>query len=257
MIRWLDFNDTWLAAEWGHPSDNLGGILAVADWLSRNGKPLAHARRADRDDQGPRDPGRDRAREFLQQGRPRSCDPGEGRLHGRGLAAAGPAARAHRQRAVAGLRRRPGAAHLSPRAEHRLAQELGRGRCDEPRGAPGAHQRNRRDGLSLGAHRAELGLLRRAVQGQAVPLPARLRLLCDGERAVQDFLSGRVPRPDRGRSGDDAASTSSKAWGAASTISRKSSSARTKPASASSTRRDRSQIRPTAITACSTWSPCR
>jgi len=36
MIRWLDFNDTWLAAEWGHPSDNLGGILAVADWLSRH-----------------------------------------------------------------------------------------------------------------------------------------------------------------------------------------------------------------------------
>src|ERR1700678_701515 len=35
MIRWLDFNDTWLAAEWGHPSDNLGGILAVADWISR------------------------------------------------------------------------------------------------------------------------------------------------------------------------------------------------------------------------------
>ncbi|HKW81010.1 MAG TPA: bifunctional 2-methylcitrate dehydratase/aconitate hydratase [Casimicrobiaceae bacterium] len=43
MIRWLDFNDTWLAAEWGHPSDNLGGILATADWLSRRaaaaGKP--------------------------------------------------------------------------------------------------------------------------------------------------------------------------------------------------------------------------
>lgn len=36
MIRWLDFNDCWLAAEWGHPSDNLGGILAVADWLARN-----------------------------------------------------------------------------------------------------------------------------------------------------------------------------------------------------------------------------
>ena len=36
MIRWLDFNDTWLAAEWGHPSDNLGGILATADWLSRD-----------------------------------------------------------------------------------------------------------------------------------------------------------------------------------------------------------------------------
>jgi 2-methylcitrate dehydratase len=46
MIRWLDFNDTWLAAEWGHPSDNLGGILATADWLSRTrvadgDKPLA------------------------------------------------------------------------------------------------------------------------------------------------------------------------------------------------------------------------
>jgi 2-methylcitrate dehydratase len=40
IIRWLDFNDTWLAAEWGHPSDNLGGILAVADWLSRNGRQL-------------------------------------------------------------------------------------------------------------------------------------------------------------------------------------------------------------------------
>jgi 2-methylcitrate dehydratase len=38
MIRWLDFNDTWLAAEWGHPSDNLGGILATADFLSRNSK---------------------------------------------------------------------------------------------------------------------------------------------------------------------------------------------------------------------------
>jgi 2-methylcitrate dehydratase len=40
MIRWLDFNDTWLAAEWGHPSDNLGGILATADWLARRGQPL-------------------------------------------------------------------------------------------------------------------------------------------------------------------------------------------------------------------------
>jgi len=36
LIRWLDFNDTWLAAEWGHPSDNLGAILAVADWISQH-----------------------------------------------------------------------------------------------------------------------------------------------------------------------------------------------------------------------------
>src|SRR5215212_3517202 len=40
MIRWLDFNDTWLAAEWGHPSDNLGAILAVADYLCGNGKDI-------------------------------------------------------------------------------------------------------------------------------------------------------------------------------------------------------------------------
>jgi 2-methylcitrate dehydratase len=39
LVRWLDFNDTWLAAEWGHPSDNLGAILAVADWRSRAGRP--------------------------------------------------------------------------------------------------------------------------------------------------------------------------------------------------------------------------
>jgi 2-methylcitrate dehydratase len=38
MVRWLDFNDTWLAAEWGHPSDNLSGILALADWLSRSAR---------------------------------------------------------------------------------------------------------------------------------------------------------------------------------------------------------------------------
>ena len=44
IVRWLDFNDTWLAAEWGHPSDNLGAILALADWISRNetsGTPIA------------------------------------------------------------------------------------------------------------------------------------------------------------------------------------------------------------------------
>src|ERR1700740_3749546 len=43
LIRWLDFNDTWLAAEWGHPSDNFGGILAVSDYLNRS-----RAARADR-----------------------------------------------------------------------------------------------------------------------------------------------------------------------------------------------------------------
>ncbi len=39
-VRWLDYNDTWLAAEWGHPSDNLGAILSLADYLGRRGKPV-------------------------------------------------------------------------------------------------------------------------------------------------------------------------------------------------------------------------
>jgi 2-methylcitrate dehydratase len=43
MVRWLDFNDTWLAAEWGHPSDNLGGILAAADFISRRRAQLKHS----------------------------------------------------------------------------------------------------------------------------------------------------------------------------------------------------------------------
>ena len=49
MIRWLDFNDTWLAAEWGHPSDNLGGILAVADYLARSAVSRARSRSLVRD----------------------------------------------------------------------------------------------------------------------------------------------------------------------------------------------------------------
>ena len=43
LIRWLDYNDTWLAAEWGHPSDNLGGILAVADYVSRRNQAAGKA----------------------------------------------------------------------------------------------------------------------------------------------------------------------------------------------------------------------
>ena len=86
MIRWLDFNDTWLAAEWGHPSDNLGGILAVADYLARKavmtGQVPAHgARGADRHDQGARDPGGAGAREQLQPRRARPRAAGAHRLH--------------------------------------------------------------------------------------------------------------------------------------------------------------------------------
>ena len=52
MVRWLDFNDTWLAAEWGHPSDNLGAILAVADYQNRRGGP--HEPRRSREPRGSR-----------------------------------------------------------------------------------------------------------------------------------------------------------------------------------------------------------
>ena len=114
-------------------------------------------------------------------------------------------ARADHQCAVARLCRRPGAAHLSPRAEYRIAQELGRGRRDQPRGAARADRQDRRDGLPVRADRQDLGLLRRVVSRRAVSLSAALRLLRDGKRAVQDFLSGRVSRPDRGRSGDELA----------------------------------------------------
>ncbi len=49
MVRWLDFNDTWLAAEWGHPSDNLDAILSVADYLNRRGDPRGHSPMSVRD----------------------------------------------------------------------------------------------------------------------------------------------------------------------------------------------------------------
>ena len=103
MIRWLDFNDTWLAAEWGHPSDNLGGILATADWLSRAARrrpPAAqNARCSDRHDQGARDSGLHRAGKLIQQSRPRSRRAGQGRVYRRCL----PVARPHREQTINAL----------------------------------------------------------------------------------------------------------------------------------------------------------
>ena len=148
MIRWLDFNDTWLAAEWGHPSDNLGGILATADWLSRTavaaGKPpLTMKDVLDRDDQGARDPGRDRAGEQLQSRRARPRRAGQGRVDRGGRGDARSVARRDHRCRVAGVGRWPEPAHLSPLAEHRIAQKLGRRRRDLARGAPGADGRPR------------------------------------------------------------------------------------------------------------------
>ena len=210
MVRWLDFNDTWLAAEWGHPSDNLGRhprrrrLPGAQRRHVRQG--AAHgARRAHRHDQGARDPGRAGAGEQLQPRRPRPRAPGAGRIHRGGDQHARRHARAGRERGLQRLDRRRRAAHLPPRSQHRLAQELGGRGCHQPRGAPRPHRPHRGDGLPVGALGQDLGLQRRAVQGQAAVPAAALRQLRHGERALQDLLPGRVPRADRGGGGDDAA----------------------------------------------------
>ncbi len=173
MIRWLDFNDTWLAAEWGHPSDNLGGILAVADYLSRrnvaDSAQTPHgARRAHGHDQGARNPGRARAREQLQPRGPRSRAAGARRLHGGRDADARRHPRAGDQRGLQRVDRRRRAAHLSPRAEHRARARAGR-----PATPPVARCATRFIALTgeMGYPSAlsakDLGIPGRAVQGQA------------------------------------------------------------------------------------------
>ena len=148
MIRWLDFNDTWLAAEWGHPSDNLGGILATADWLSRTavaaGKPPLTMR--------------DVLTAMIKAHEIQGVIALENSFNRVGLdhvvlvKVASTAVVA----AMLGLSRDEiidavslawvdgqSLAHLSPLAEHRFAQELGRRRRDVARGAPGADGRPR------------------------------------------------------------------------------------------------------------------
>ena len=157
------------------------------------------------------------------------------------------------QRTLACVGRRAEPAHLSPRAQHRLAQELGRGRCNQPRRSSGPHGASRRNGLSIGADRENLGLLRRVVSRKGIQIPAALRLLRDGECAFQDQLSGRIPCADRCRSGHDACAHSSTSAGSPlDGHSEESPSAPTRPACASSTRKARSPIPPIAITACNT-----
>ena len=105
-------------------------------------------------------------------------------------------------------------------------------------------------GYPVGADREDLGLLRCVVPGQRIHVPAPVRQLCDGKRAVQDQLSGRVPRADRGRSGDEAARATCRSGKTLGTS--VDHVAHTRPACASSTRKARCPTRPTATTACST-----
>ncbi len=207
MIRWLDFNDTWLAAEWGHPSDNLGGILAVADWLSRNAVAAGKTPLTMRDVltamiKAHEIQGVHRAGELLQQGRPGPRGAGQGRLDRRGGGAMlgltrdeiinavslawvdGQALRTYRHAPNTGSRKSWAAGDATSRAV-RLALIAKTGEMGYP--------------SVLTAK--TWGFYDVLVQGQAVQVPAPVRQLRDGERAVQDLLPGRVPLADRGRGG--------------------------------------------------------
>jgi hypothetical protein len=162
LVRFLDFNDTWLAAEWGHPSDNLGAILGIADWLSRKrvseGKPSLTVR----------DVLTAMIKAHEIQGVSRSKTPSTASASTMSCWCASPPPRSPRACSAARARkcstrlervdRRLRAAHLPPRAEYRFAQELGRRRCHQSRRAPRADLPDRRDGLSVGADRQDLGL---------------------------------------------------------------------------------------------------
>ena len=131
-VRWLDFNDTWLAAEWGHPSDNLGAILAVADYLSRRnaregGAPLTVGDVLLAMIQAHEIQGVLALENALQPRRAGPCAARADRVHGGGHAPARRHERGPAQRAFQRLDRRRRVAYLPPRAQHRVAQELGGG----------------------------------------------------------------------------------------------------------------------------------
>jgi 2-methylcitrate dehydratase len=190
MIRWLDFNDTWLAAEWGHPSDNLGGILATADWLSRNAvaagkKPLTM---------------KDVLTGMIKAHEIQGCIALENSFNKVGLdhvvlvKVASTAVVAN----MLGLSRDEiiDAVSLAwvdgqSLRTYRHAPNTG-SRKSWAAGDATSRAVRRRNGLPVGAECKDLGFLRRAVQGQAVQIPASIRQLRHGERAVQDLLPRRV-----------------------------------------------------------------
>jgi 2-methylcitrate dehydratase len=257
QVRWLDFNDTWLAAEWGHPSDNLGAILAVGDYLSRaqaRARPAHRARRARLRHQGARDPGRLCAAELLQPGGPGPRDPGPPGLH-RGRHRACWAA-ARRRSSTRSRTAGSTTACCAPTATRPTPGRARAGRPATPAGARSPMRSTRSNG-EVGYPSAlsvpTWGFYDVAFKRQAVPVRAPLRQLRDGERAVQDQLPGRVPRPDRGRVRD---ALHPQVRDRLDQIERIVIETR-RPASASSTRPARWPTTPTATTACSTWWPCR
>ena len=210
MVRWLDFNDTWLAAEWGHPSDNLGAILALADYLSRRAillgeKPLTvrdvlTAMIKAHEIQGVLALENSFNRVGLDHVllvRVASTAVATAMLGGsleqivNALSNAwidGGALRTYRHAPNTGSRKSWAAGDATSRAVRHALFAL-----------------KRRNGLSVGIERENLGLPGRAVQGQATHARAAARQLRHGKRAVQDQLPGRVPRADRGGVRDGAA----------------------------------------------------
>ncbi len=211
MIRWLDFNDTWLAAEWGHPSDNLGAILAVADYLSRRNvghgqKPLVvkdvlTAMIKAHEIQGVTALENSFNRVGLDHVllvRIASTAVATAMLGGtreqviNAVSNAwidGGALRTYRHAPNTGSRKSWAAGDATSRAvRHALIALTGE------MGYPSA--------LSA----KTWGFPGCAVQGQGVVLPAEARQLCHGKRAVQDLLPRGISCTDRGGGGDDVAS---------------------------------------------------
>ncbi len=210
MIRWLDYNDTWLAAEWGHPSDNLGGILAVADWLSRNpagGSPLAM---------------RQVLTAMIKAHEIQGCIALENSFNKVGLdhVVLVKVASTAVVCALLGMSREQTIAALSlawvdgqSLRTYRHAPNTGSrkswaaGDATSRAVQTGVDGEGGRDGLPGRSDNPDMGLLRRVVQGAGVQVSAALRQLRDGECAVQDQLPGGVSRADGGGSSDDAART--------------------------------------------------
>jgi len=153
MIRWLDFNDTWLAAEWGHPSDNLGGILAVADYLSRRSRAEAKAPLTMQDVLA----AMIKAHEI--QG-VLALENSFNRVGLDHVLLVRVASTAVVTRMLGGDREQViNAASNAWIAEHRFPQELGSRRCDKPCRATRVDRDDGRNGISVGTVCEDLGLL--------------------------------------------------------------------------------------------------
>ena len=195
MIRWLDFNDTWLAAEWGHPSDNLGSILAVADYSAGRGEGGAAdgARRAHGDDQGPRIQG------VL------ALENGFNRVGLDHVLLVRVASTAVVDRACSAAPARsstrcpmPGstAARCAPigMPQYRIAQELGRGDATSRRCATRCSRSRARWATRRRCLRKTWGF-QDVLFGQAVAAAAAVRQLRHGKRPVENTPIGPNPRP--------------------------------------------------------------